>query len=227
MNLLKPPRIKRKEKKNIPSHLYMHITIYISQLVSPLSHLLVYLITMMQLLLDVLIAILLLLSLPSHVIVEGNSISHEVVQQNLTTGSSSSSWLKTVVNHHFGEDPRGPRCWNRPWICDSGEFPPKRRCCRNRCIDVSSDVNNCGLCGLRCHFNWQCCRGRCTNTNMSPFNCGKCENRCPFGVFCFYGMCGYAQPWPRPPFPFPPKPPRPHPPHPSHPPRGWQPPAMQ
>ena len=214
--------------------------------------LLVHLIGMMQLVDDVLIAILLVLSLPSLGIAEGNSISKEV-QQNLTTGSSSSLWLKKIVNHNSGGDPRDPGCWNRPWVCDQGEFPPRRRCCRNRCIDVSSDVNNCGFCGLRCLFNWQCCRGQCTNTNISPLNCGRCENRCPYGVLCFYGMCGYAQPFPprppfpfppklpHPPFPFPPKPPQPpfpfppkspmpeppYPPQPPHPPKGWQPPAMQ
>ncbi|KAE8125494.1 hypothetical protein FH972_020295 [Carpinus fangiana] len=175
---------------------------------------------MMQLV-HVLIAILLLLSLPSLVLVKGNSISKEV-RQNLTVGSSSSPWLNKIVNHNSGDDLRGPGCWNKPWICDQGEFQPRRQCCRNRCIDVSSDVNNCGACGLRCLFNWQCCRGQCTNTNISPFNCGKCENICPFRVPCFYGMCGYAQPFPpRPPFPFPPKPPLPPfpfpPPHPPFP----------
>ncbi|XP_075079433.1 uncharacterized protein LOC142164772 [Nicotiana tabacum] len=132
---------------------------------------------------------------------------------NVTNGSSNSSslWLKSVVV----KNPRAIGCWNRPWICNEGEFPPriKRLCCRNRCVEVTSDVNNCGLCGIRCPFTWQCCRGLCINTNMNPFHCGSCEHRCQFPSLCFNGMCGYAEPLP--PFPFPPRPPKPpRPPHP-------------
>ena len=192
---------------------------------------------------DVQIAILLLLWFLLHVIVEGNSIP-EVVQHNVTAGSSlsssSSPWLKRIMNKP--PDTRAPGCWKKPWICRQGDDPPRRLCCRNHCVDVTSDVNNCGLCGIRCPFTWHCCRGLCINTNRSRFNCGKCGNRCAYGVLCIYGMCGYAQPlpprpfpfpkpWPRPPSTFPPKPPRsqpkqpPHSPHPPH--WGWKPPAMQ
>ncbi|KAK4735630.1 hypothetical protein R3W88_009891 [Solanum pinnatisectum] len=149
-------------------------------------------------------------------------------QENVTHGSSKSSslWLKRVV-----KNPRAIGCGNRPWICDEGDFPPriKKRCCRNRCIDVTSDVNNCGFCGIRCPFTWQCCRGICINTNMSPFHCGSCVHRCQPPSLCFNGMCGYAQPmppWPfppRPPFPFPPKPPLPPYPFPPKPPFPWPP----
>ncbi|XP_071703851.1 equilibrative nucleotide transporter 8-like [Rutidosis leptorrhynchoides] len=106
-------------------------------------------------------------------------------------------------------------CEDRPWICNEGEEPARvrRRCCNNRCVEVTSDVNNCGVCGIRCPFTWQCCRGVCTDTSMNPSNCGQCFNRCPFFTFCTYGMCGYAGPTP----PFPPQPPNP--PFPPRPPR--------
>lgn len=177
-------------------------------------------------------------------IVEGKS-TFKGLQKNV---SSSSPWLKRIMN------PRAIGCWNRPWICNPpGQFPLRRFCCRNRCVDVTSDVNNCGLCGIRCPFTWQCCRGICIDTSINPFHCGTCEHRCPFRSFCFYGMCGYAQPLPpfpfplpplpplpprppfpfpprppkpfppRPPFPFPPHPPKPFPPHGPHPPRGTRP----
>ncbi|KAJ4725152.1 Stigma-specific protein Stig1 [Melia azedarach] len=160
--------------------------------------------------------------------IEGSSI-RQVVQQNDTNNasSSSSSWLKKVTN--WDPRPRPSGCWNRPWVCRQREAPGTRmRCCRNRCIDVSSDVNNCGLCRIRCRFAWQCCRGFCTNINRNPFNCGRCGNRCPWGVRCVYGMCGYAQPWPRPCPQPPPRPPQPSPPRscPTHPPRGDQPPPV-
>lgn len=158
-----------------------------------------------------------------YVTAKGDLTPNEL-QQNATIGGSASlsPWLKKVMNH-----PRAPGCWRRPWICYQGERPRRRRCCRNRCVDVSSDVNNCGLCGIKCPFMWQCCRGLCIDTNISPFNCGRCGHRCRSRSLCYYGMCGYAQPLP--PWPFPPKPPKPpHPPKPPkpphHPPRGDQPP---
>ncbi|XP_058073241.1 stigma-specific STIG1-like protein 1 [Magnolia sinica] len=148
---------------------------------------------------------------------------------------SSSAWLKKV------SDPRAVTgCWKQPWICNRGEkggvnqFPPapfvKRMCCKNRCVEVSSDINNCGLCGIRCPFTWQCCNGLCIDTNINPFHCGQCWKRCQLGSLCFYGMCGYAQPLPPFPFPFPPKlpkPPKPYPPHfpfPPKPPKPFPPP---
>ncbi|KAJ6893944.1 hypothetical protein NC652_027887 [Populus alba x Populus x berolinensis] len=149
----------------------------------------------------------------------------EGVQNNLTTASSTSisPWLKNAMNH----DPRPwpPGCWSMPWTCREGLNPPpaRMRCCRNHCVDVSSDVNNCGFCGIRCPFTWQCSRGFSVDTNRSPFNCGRCGKRCPWRVRCVYGMCGYAGPFPprklpdpptpHPPFPFPHRPPKPWPPH--------------
>ncbi|KAI3688514.1 hypothetical protein L2E82_46138 [Cichorium intybus] len=120
-------------------------------------------------------------------------------------------WVRRVSNQVTG-------CRDRPWVCNRGEEPSpvRRRCCGNRCVEVTSDVNNCGVCGIRCPFTWQCCRGVCVDTNINPFNCGRCFNRCPFFTFCTYGMCGYAGP--KPPFPFPPKPPIPFPPKPPKPP---------
>ncbi|KAG7957706.1 hypothetical protein I3843_11G188600 [Carya illinoinensis] len=181
------------------------------------------------------IAICLLLLVLWHVIVEGNAVSKKMVQQNVEDGlSSSSPWLEKITNHHH-QRLRDPGCWKRPWICKQGEVPGIRLCCRNLCVDVSSDVNNCGSCGTRCPFSWQCCRAQCVNTNINPFHCGKCGNRCSVHVLCFYGMCGYGGPLPspfppprppHPPFPSPPKLPRSHPPQPPQPPRG-SPPTMQ
>ncbi|PIA36757.1 hypothetical protein AQUCO_03200021v1 [Aquilegia coerulea] len=118
-----------------------------------------------------------------------------------TTDSSVSPWLKRVTK------PRTPGCFHLR-CKKQGQFPPDSRVlyCKNRCANVISDANNCGLCGIRCPFTWHCCKGLCINTNANPFHCGKCENSCGFGVLCFYGMCVHPHPplYPQPPFPFPP-----------------------
>ncbi|KAI4307971.1 hypothetical protein L6164_031095 [Bauhinia variegata] len=141
---------------------------------------------------------------------EGSSTPKQVSINSTSLIPTSSPWLERVMNQ------RQTGCITRPWICGGREFPPRSLCCRNRCVDLRSDRNNCGLCGIRCVFNWQCCRGICTDTKRNPFNCGRCGNVCPNGSFCFYGMCGYAA-WPLPPpRPRPPKVKIPYPPHKHH-----------
>nr|KYP52191.1 hypothetical protein KK1_025929 [Cajanus cajan] len=125
--------------------------------------------------------------------IEGNSASSSpnTLHQNDTSVPSSqiSPWLKrnNVV------EARGSGCRGRSWVCNpQGEFPPRSLCCRNLCVNVTSDGNNCGLCGIRCIFNWECCGGLCTDINIDFFNCGKCGHACPFGALCLFGMCAYA-----------------------------------
>ncbi|CAI0436336.1 unnamed protein product [Linum tenue] len=187
------------------------------------------------------IAATLFMPLLLFVLANGDSISKQGHYYYYNVSTHSSPWLKKVRNHH--QQPRDPGCSRAPWICrDQGvnhhDPPgPRMQCCRNQCVDVSSDANNCGWCGISCPFTWQCCGGLCVDSNVSPFNCGKCFNRCPWGVQCSFGMCGYGgdqpqpwpRPWPRPPFPFPPRPPEPWPrpwprppfPFPPRPPEPW------
>ncbi|XP_019459853.1 PREDICTED: protein STIG1-like [Lupinus angustifolius] len=101
-------------------------------------------------------------------------------------------------------------CRNRAFACNQGEFPPRFLCCRNHCVDVTSDRTNCGLCGIRCRFNYKCCNRLCINININPFNCGRCGRVCPFGRLCLFGLCGFEQPSPSPsPSPSPPRSPPP------------------
>ncbi|XP_030453610.2 stigma-specific STIG1-like protein 4 [Syzygium oleosum] len=150
------------------------------------------------------------------------------------TNASLSPWLKTVLKNKDKDkdprdkDPRAVRCRGRPWICNQGSPPFRMQCCKNRCVDITSHVNHCGACLIRCPFTWQCCSGLCRNININPIHCGRCFNRCPFGVPCLFGLCGYAWPLlPRRPDPFKPRPPKPYPPHPwPRPPKGYEPPAV-
>ncbi|XP_047342765.1 stigma-specific STIG1-like protein 2 [Impatiens glandulifera] len=140
----------------------------------------------------------LLFLLPLHFhILEANMNNRENSTLVPSSPSLGSPWLRMTVNNpneKTGKNPREPGCKNRPWICRKSEYPPweRRFCCKNRCVDVSSDVNNCGACNIRCPFGWQCCRGQCVNTNFNPRHCGSCQHRCPIGRRCIYGMCGYS-----------------------------------
>ncbi|KAK7316782.1 hypothetical protein RJT34_00498 [Clitoria ternatea] len=116
--------------------------------------------------------------------IEGKSKPNTYHQNNVTVVSSP--WLKNAVKQ------RVSGCFGRPRVCSQGEFPARILCCRNRCVNVTSDRNNCGFCAIRCPFNWQCCGGFCRNINLSFLNCGRCGHRCPIGSLCWFGMCGYA-----------------------------------
>jgi len=127
-------------------------------------------------------------------IVKGN-VNPKQVPLNVTSNSTSSPWLRRVTNPRA----QAQGCWGRPFACTDGQTPPRRLCCRNRCVDITTDPLNCGFCEVRCPFTWQCCGRVCINVNVSPFHCGRCWNRCPPGTPCNYGMCGYAQTFPSPP----------------------------
>ncbi|XP_020572601.1 LOW QUALITY PROTEIN: stigma-specific STIG1-like protein 2 [Phalaenopsis equestris] len=63
-------------------------------------------------------------------------------------------------------------------------------CCRNRCRDILSDRNNCGLrppCGHKCGFGELCCNGMCAAVAYDVRNCGACGRGCKHklrGISC-------------------------------------------
>lgn len=87
--------------------------------------------------------------------------------------------------------------------------------CGGVCVDVSSDVSNCGACGARCCVANVCVQGQCAlgcspgntacgppvgadgclnaracvNTTVDPTNCGACGNACAAGQSCVAGAC--------------------------------------
>ncbi|KAJ8766578.1 hypothetical protein K2173_023825 [Erythroxylum novogranatense] len=81
-------------------------------------------------------------------------------------------------------------CRKNPGICKlQGK---KYGCCNNKCVDLSSDENNCGACKTKCEYTESCCRGQCVDLSMDKRHCGMCNNRCPKGGVCLYGFCDYA-----------------------------------
>ncbi|KAL9316668.1 hypothetical protein ACSQ67_017669 [Phaseolus vulgaris] len=130
--------------------------------------------------------------------IEGESTAKEVHEND----TNSTSLMEKDVNQITG-------CAGRPFVCSRGEFPTRFMCCGDRCVDVTADNDNCGICGFRCLFNRQCCNRLCVNTNRNIFNCGGCGRVCPFGRLCVFGVCAFEQSVPVPPFlvPLPPTPP--------------------
>lgn len=122
--------------------------------------------------------------------IEGNSTSS--IPNEVNKNSSSTMLEEIRVDQIY------PGCSTTPGICGQGEFPPRTMCCGNRCVDVTTDRDNCGLCGFRCLFNFQCCNRFCVNINLSPLNCGACGRACPFGSLCLFGRCAFEIPAPPP-----------------------------
>lgn len=61
--------------------------------------------------------------------------------------------------------------------------------CGAACIDVWSDVTNCGACGNVCLANENCCTGACSNPQTDGANCGGCGVACGAGESCCAGGC--------------------------------------
>lgn len=119
---------------------------------------------------------------------DSNSIS-------ITNAEVNKNYLTNIVVEEVGVNYPGPfDCSKSALICNNGELLPRSVCCRNRCVDLSSDPYNCGICGLICPSPLRCCNRLCVNPFISPFNCGECGRVCPIGSFCFWGMCAFEKP---------------------------------
>ncbi|KAG2678122.1 hypothetical protein I3843_12G130800 [Carya illinoinensis] len=65
-------------------------------------------------------------------------------------------------------------------------------CCNNKCVDLSTDKDNCGACKKKCKYTHECCRGECVDVAYDKRHCGSCNRPCKTGEYCFYGLCNYA-----------------------------------
>jgi hypothetical protein len=82
-------------------------------------------------------------------------------------------------------------CDKNPWVCSAvGSGGPD--CCMKWCVNVTTNIFNCGKCGKPCRFSEICCDGQCVNPMSNKLHCGRCNNKCKKGSACAYGMCNYA-----------------------------------
>jgi hypothetical protein len=76
--------------------------------------------------------------------------------------------------------------------------------CNNQCVDILTDIGNCGYCNTSCSPGQFClngnCRINCTAGQTScpdgcfdiqshAKHCGSCGNTCPRGLICSQGTC--------------------------------------
>ncbi|KAK3432101.1 hypothetical protein EUGRSUZ_E04009 [Eucalyptus grandis] len=83
-------------------------------------------------------------------------------------------------------------CNKYPRICRA-KGSPGPDCCNKKCVNVSTDRLNCGMCGHKCRYSEICCQGQCVNAMFDKKHCGGCNNKCKRkNSACVYGMCSYA-----------------------------------
>ncbi|OVA20455.1 Stigma-specific protein Stig1 [Macleaya cordata] len=82
-------------------------------------------------------------------------------------------------------------CKKYPTICQA-KGSPGPHCCKNKCVNVLKDRQNCGMCGKKCKHTDICCGGKCINPSFDKRHCGGCNNRCNADGFCTFGLCNYA-----------------------------------
>jgi hypothetical protein len=82
-------------------------------------------------------------------------------------------------------------CDTHPWVCSAkGSWGPE--CCMKRCVNVTTNMLNCGKCGKTCKYFEICCEGQCVKLMSNKKHCGRCNNNCKKGSSRGYGMCSYA-----------------------------------
>jgi hypothetical protein len=93
--------------------------------------------------------------------------------------------------------------------CAQGATPIEcaagKESCGAICVDLKSDVENCGACGTACTGTQSCvagkcatqcpgggllCSGACVNGKFDNANCGACGKTCKPGEVCSQGSCG-------------------------------------
>lgn len=99
----------------------------------------------------------------------------------------------------FLKEEKNPRaadhCHKDNEICNLIDGGKNTTCCNNKCMDLSTDKNNCGECKKKCKYTENCCRGECVYLAFDKRHCNECNHRCNTGEYCVFGMCNYAWLW--------------------------------
>ncbi len=88
-------------------------------------------------------------------------------------------------------------------IGDTGVCPaPTTACAMSGCVDLQTDNDNCGFCGVSCGGGRNCmagtcvcnmgtmaCGNSCVNLQSDSSNCGACGRNCPVNQMCVAGAC--------------------------------------
>ncbi|KAI3716879.1 hypothetical protein L1987_68091 [Smallanthus sonchifolius] len=63
------------------------------------------------------------------------------------------------------------QCDIYPRVCRAkGGVAPD--CCKKKCVNVDTDILNCGYCGKKCKSGEACCKGKGVDVLKSRSNCG-------------------------------------------------------
>lgn len=98
----------------------------------------------------------------------------------------------------------------KAWASGSTTCPAHETACRGKCVNLATNVKNCGKCGHACGAHQVCCNGHCltvcpsgttncsgscVNTASTVHNCGACGHVCdlPNAIAgCVQGTCVIA-----------------------------------
>lgn len=117
----------------------------------------------------------------------------------MVTGASRRAILRGVIGAGIAAIAGLGPAWPEP-VAAKKHGKRKKKCkngttkCRGRCVDLTSDVYNCGACSLQCAngqvcLNGQCPVPACTDTMNDRTNCGACGRLCEDGASCVGGVC--------------------------------------